>query len=104
VGPGPDKWGAITTSDLTAWAGPWGISFTSNLTPDVQTGMGGWTAESFIKTMRTGKHLGVGRPLLPPMPWSSLAVLTDQDLKAVFAYLKSLKPMQNQVPEPLPPK
>jgi hypothetical protein len=104
VGPGPDKWGAITTSELTAWAGPWGISFTSNLTPDVQTGMGGWTAESFIKTMRTGKHLGVGRPLLPPMPWSSLAVLTDQDLKAVFAYLKSLKPMQNQVPEPLPPK
>jgi mono/diheme cytochrome c family protein len=104
VGPGPDKWGAITNADLTAWAGPWGISFAANLTPDQQTGLGGWTSELFIKTMRTGKHFGVGRPLLPPMPWFDAAVLTDQDLKAVFAYLKSLKPIQNQVPQPLPPK
>jgi len=70
----------------------------------VQTGIGDWTAASFIKTMRTGKRLGVGRPLLPPMPWFDLAVLTDQDLKAVFAYLSSLKPIQNQVPQPLAPK
>ena len=104
IGPGPDKWGAITNSDLTAWAGPWGISFAANLTPDKQTGMGGWTSELFIKTMRTGKHFGVGRPILPPMPWFDVAVLNDQDLKAVFAYLKSLKPIQNQVPQPIPPK
>jgi cytochrome c553 len=104
VGPDPNKWGAITNANLTAWAGPWGISFAANLTPDPQTGMGNWTAELFIKTMRTGKHFGVGRPLLPPMPWSNAAGLTDQDLKAVFAYLKSLKPIQNQVPQPQPPK
>lgn len=104
IGPGPNQWGAITNSDLTAWAGPWGISFAANLTPDQDTGLGGWTAELFIATMRTGKHFGVARPLLPPMPWFSLAALTDRDLKAVFAYLKSVKPIRNEVPQPRPPQ
>jgi cytochrome c553 len=100
---GPTQWGALTTNDLTAWAGPWGISFAANLTPDV-SGLGPWTAQEFIQTMRTGKHLGVGRALLPPMPWSDIAELSDEDLKALFAYLKSLKPISNQVPPPVPPK
>jgi hypothetical protein len=100
---GPTQWGAITTNDLTAWAGPWGISFAANLTPDV-TGLRGWTTQQFIRTMRTGKHLGVGRAILPPMPWFDAAVLTDQDLKALFAYLKSLEPISNRVPQPVPPK
>src|SRR5215468_2281789 len=56
---GPTKWGALATNDLTAWAGPWGVSFAANLTPDV-TGLGPWTAQDFIHTMRTGKHLRVG--------------------------------------------
>ncbi|MEJ2175009.1 MAG: hypothetical protein P8Y76_08880 [bacterium] len=81
-----------------------GISFAANLTPDQETGLGGWTAELFIATMRTGKHFGVARPLLPPMPWFSLAVLSDRDLKAVFAYLMSVKPIRNQVPQPRPPQ
>ena len=100
----PDKWMAMTNSDLTAWAGPWGISFASNLTPDKATGLGGWTAEQFIKTMRTGKHLGIGRSILPPMPWFSLAGLTDRDLNAIFAYLASVKPIENPVPQPIAPK
>jgi mono/diheme cytochrome c family protein len=100
---GPTRWGATATSDLTAWAGPWGVSFAANLTPDT-TGLGGWTAQQFIQTMRTGKHVGIGRDLLPPMPWFNLAVLTDADLKALFAYLQSLKPISNQVPQPIPPK
>ena len=101
---GPDKWIAVTNADLTAWAGPWGISFAANLTPDDETGLGKWTVDQFIKAMRTGKHLGVGRPILPPMPWFDVAVLNDQDMKALFAYLKSLKPISNRVPEPVPPK
>ena len=99
---GPTKWGALATNDLTAWAGPWGVSFAANLTPDV-TGLGPWTAQDFIHTMRTGKHLGVGRALLPPMPWFDSAALTDQDLKALFKYLQSVKPISNQVPQPIPP-
>lgn len=104
LGPSPDQWAGITNNDFTAWAGPWGISFAANLTPDTATGLGGWTSDQFIKTMRSGKHFGVGRSILPPMPWYDVAVLTDADLKAVFAYLRSLKPIQNQVPAPVPPK
>ncbi len=100
----PNQWMAMTNADLTAWVGPWGVSFAANLTPDKATGLGGWTVDQFIKTMRTGKHLGVGRPVLPPMPWFDVAVLNDQDMKALFAYLGSVKPISNPVPLPIPPK
>lgn len=94
---------STTTAGLTAWSGPWGISYASNLTPDVNTGLGIWTEDMFLKAMRTGKHYGVSRDILPPMPWQSLARLTDEDLKAIFAYLRSLPPIKNRVPEPTPP-
>lgn len=99
---GPDRWGAITSNDFTAWAGPWGVSFAANLTPDA-TGLGGWTPEMFIQAMRTGKHAGAGRPILPPMPWNLVGLMTDDDLRAVFAYLQSLPPVANVVPVPVPP-
>ena len=99
----PDQWGALTTNDLTAWAGPWGVSFAYNLTPDSKTGIGDWPEEMFIKTLRTGKFMGMSRDILPPMPWQSLGQMNDDDLKAIFAYLKTLKPITNPVPAPLPP-
>jgi hypothetical protein len=68
----PDKWGVATTMDLTAWAGPWGVSFAKNLTPDKETGLGSWTEAIFIKALRTGKDMGEGRPILPPMPWEDI--------------------------------
>ena len=97
----PGKW-YLTNPHLTAWVGPWGVSFAKNLTPDEATGIGRWTEEIFIKSMRTGKQMGFGRPILPPMPWPSVASLNDEDLKSIFAYLKSLKPIKNLVPEPIP--
>jgi mono/diheme cytochrome c family protein len=100
---GPDKWGALTTGDLTAWVGPWGVSFSANLTPDQNTGLGKWTDAMFIKALRTGKHMGEGRQILPPMPWEGFGKMSDGDLKAIFAYLRTLKPVQNAVPDPLPP-
>jgi len=99
----PGKW-ILFNQDLTAAAGPWGVSFSANLTPDENTGIGLWTEELFIETFRTGKHLGKGRPILPPMPWEDIGLSTDEDLKSMFAYLKSLKPIQNQVPQPIPMK
>jgi hypothetical protein len=98
----PGKW-ILTTGDLTAWVGPWGVSIAANLTPDEPTGLGTWTDEVFIKALRTGKHMGIGRPILPPMPWPDIAKATDEDLKAIFAYLKSLPPIRNKVPDPIPP-
>lgn len=97
---------ALTTPMLTAWAGPWGVSFTANLTPDKETGLGEWTEETFIRTIRTGKHQGQpnGRDILPPMPWFYFKEATDEDLKAIWAYLRSIPAVKNQVPFPVPPK
>lgn len=98
----PGKW-VLFTQDITAAVGPLGASFAANLTPDIETGTGSWQLEMFINAMRTGKHLGAGRPILPPMPWEGLGKLSDEDLKALFNYLKSLKPIKNKVPTPLNP-
>ena len=89
--------------DLTAFVGPWGISYAANLTPDSSTGIGAWTEDQFINTLRNGKHLGNGRPILPPMPWDVFGKKTDEDLKAVFAFLKSLPAISNNVPSPVAP-
>jgi hypothetical protein len=101
LGNGPWVWAASGTN--TAFAGPWGVSYTANLTPDRMTGLGIWTEDIFVKTIRSGKHWGVSRPILPPMPWSVYRNMTDEDLKSVFAYLRTIKPIKNQVPEPVPP-
>lgn len=96
---------ASTNAMLSAWAGPWGVSFAANLTPDKETGLGEWTEETFIRTLRTGKHQGQpnGRDILPPMPWFNYREMTDSDLKAIWVYLRSLPPIKNQVPLPVPP-
>jgi hypothetical protein len=57
----------------------------------------------FIATMRTGRHQGKGRPILPPMPYPSVGGLNDEDIRAVFAYLQSLAPVSNRVPAPIDP-
>ena len=98
----PGPWFAATAG-MTAWAGPWGISYAANLTPDKDSGLGIWTEEMFLSAMRTGKHMGHGRDILPPMPWQDIATLTDDDLKAIFAYLQLLPPINNRVPAPVPP-
>lgn len=102
--PGGDgPWVAHTTDQMTAWAGPWGVSFSKNLTPDENTGIGSWSEETFVKALRTGRHMGVSRPILPPMPWQSFAKMTDDDMKAVFAYLRTIPPIHNPTPDPIPP-
>jgi hypothetical protein len=72
-----------------------------NLTPDSETGLGSWSEQMFIEMSRTGRHMGKGRPVLPPMPVASLTAATDEDLRAIFAFLKSLPPVKNRVPDPV---
>jgi cytochrome c553 len=100
---GPASWGGLFTNDLTGWAGPWGVSFASNITPDKETGIGAWTEATFIKTLRTGTTPG-GRRILPPMPWEAFREVSDADMKAIYAHLVSLPPVRNMVPAPVPPK
>ncbi len=96
-------WGPTASLTMTAWAGPWGISYSANLTPDRETGLGAVSEENFVRAMRTGKHFGGGRDILPPMPWNWYGQLSDADLAAIFAYLQTIPPIVNQVPAPVPP-
>lgn len=96
---GPWMWVGGATN--TAFAGPWGVSYARNLTPEPLTGTGIWTEDIFVKTIRTGRHWGVARPIMPPMPWFNYAKMSDEDLHAVFSYLRTVKPVRNEVPEPI---
>ncbi|MCP2045400.1 c-type cytochrome [Pontibacter sp. HSC-36F09] len=94
----------VVTQTLTAWVGPWGISYAANLTSDA-TGIGNWTEKQFFTAIREGKYKGLenNRTLLPPMPWDMYRNMTDKELSAIFAYLKSTRPIKNVVPAPAPP-
>ena len=96
--------GVFATQTLTSWVGPWGVSFSANITPD-STGIGAWKEEQFIYALRNGVYKGLAgsRPLLPPMPWPSIKNFSDDELKAIFAYLKNVKPIKNVVPAFMPP-
>jgi len=100
--PAPNgPWIVASIDSNTAFAGPWGISYTRNLTPDKETGLGGWTEQQFLETIRNGRQQGRGRQLLPPMPWPVYRNFTDADLKAIFAYLKTIPAVSNKVPDPV---
>ena len=94
----------LFSGDLTAFVGPWGVSFAANLTPD-DTGIGAWTFENFKTAIQKGKFKGHegGRNLLPPMPWEVYRNFNEDDLQAIFAYLKSLPKINNLVPAPIAP-
>jgi hypothetical protein len=97
-------WMTVFDATDTAFSGPWGISYAANLTPDQNTGLGIWTEDMFLKAMRQGKHMGTSREISPPMPWNWIGKATDEDLKSIFAYLKSIPPIANHVPDYEPPK
>ncbi len=93
------EWNWAGSASMTAFTGPWGITYAANLTPDRETGIGTWKEKDFVQAMRTGKHLGVARPILPPMPWQALASLPEKDLRAIYAYLMAQPPVKNRVPD-----
>jgi hypothetical protein len=101
LGDGPWMW--CGTGTLTAFSGPWGITYTPNLTPHETTGLAVWTEDMFIQAMRTGRHMGTSRPIMPPMPWRYYGNLNDDDLKAIFAFLRTVPPVENLVPDYAPP-
>jgi mono/diheme cytochrome c family protein len=106
--PVPDKvpigpW-VLFSGELTAAVGPWGTSYAGNLTPH-ETGIGNWTFENFRSALKEGKYKGLenSRPLMPPMPVEAYRNLSDEDVRAIFSYLKTIKPIDNLVPAYQPP-
>lgn len=100
---GPGKW-MMMNGELTAFVGPWGVSFGANITSD-DTGIGTWSYEQFKKAMTEGKYKGMenSRPIMPPMPWESFQLLEENDLKSIYEFLKSTTPIENIVPAYIPP-
>lgn len=95
---------ALIGPTFTAFKLPFGTVYSRNLTPDKATGLGEWTEEMFLRALRTGRHMGgTGRPILPPMPWNMITIATDEDLKSIFAYLRTIPPIVNDAPEPNAP-
>ncbi|MBS1501022.1 MAG: c-type cytochrome [Bacteroidetes bacterium] len=99
-----EKHQIVFAGDLTGFVGPWGTSFAANITSD-GTGIGNWSLDQFKNAIRNGKYMGLKeeRNLMPPMPWEAYRNLNDADLEAIFAYLKSTKPVKNVVPSYRPP-
>ena len=100
------KKGLIVTQTFTSWTGPWGTTFAANLTSD-STGIGNWKEEQFLKALHERKWMGLDntRPLMPPMSMMPATKMGDDELKAIFAYLKTTAPIKNVIPEAvlLPP-
>lgn len=99
-----ENWVLFNVNHFTSFVGPWGVSYAANLTPD-DTGTGSWSFEQFKTAIRKGKYKGLegSRDLLPPMPWQMYRSMTDEDLKAIYTYLRTIKPIQNIVPAPIAP-
>lgn len=97
-----ESW-VLFNQTTTAFVGPWGVSFAANITGD-KTGIGNWTEEQFAKALKQGKVKGLdaNRLLLPPMPWQNYANISDNDLHAIYTFLKSVK-VDNVVPDPIEP-
>lgn len=107
----PDPVGELAQGDMaiigptfTSFKLPFGVIYAANLTPDPESGTGSWTEDMFIDVFRKGRHLGGdGRGVLPPMPWNWVRNLSDEDLKAIWAYLQTVPPVYNVVPSPKVP-
>ena len=101
--PAQGPWVMGGTATNTAFYGPWGVTYAANLTPDRETGIGGWKVEDFIRAIKDGRHAGVGRPIMPPMPIEAYRNLTETDLRHVFAHLVAQPAVKNRVPDYQPP-
>jgi len=96
--------GLVVTADFTSWVGPWGISYSANLTPD-ETGTGNWSEDQFLYAIKNSvsKGLAGSRPLMPPMSMMPVKLMSDEELKAIFSYLRTVKPIKNNSVQPTPP-
>ena len=96
--------GFVLTATFTSWVGPWGITYSANLTPD-ETGTGNWTEDQFLYALKNlvSKGLPGGRPLLPPMALMPVKYMTDAEMRAIYAYLRTVKPVKNISVQPTAP-
>ena len=99
----PDFERYLAGSDIGFQIPGLGVFYPPNLTSDPATGLGGWTAAQIVDAVRSGVRPD-GRELAPIMPWPSYAALSDEDAKALAAFLKSLPAIAHKAPGPFGPQ
>jgi len=77
---------------------PFGTIYSTNITPDPETGIGRWSEEAFIRSMREGVDRE-GRHLYPAFPYDHFTKVTDDDNRALYAYLMTRKPIEAEAPD-----
>ncbi|MGI9222203.1 MAG: c-type cytochrome, partial [Woeseiaceae bacterium] len=79
-----------------------GVVYAANITPDNETGIGLWSDQQIANAIRAGlgRHFGTR---IPVMPWQAYAKISDEDIGAIVAYLRSIEPVNHRVPDPVVP-
>jgi mono/diheme cytochrome c family protein len=92
-------------SQVAGFPGPRGARFyAKNLTPDLETGIGKWSEEQFVKTFKTGIRPDGVKYAVTPMEWNIYANMKEEDARAMYRYLRTIKPIANKVPANIPPQ
>ena len=103
----PAKYAGITTgpSQVAGFPGPRGARYyAKNITPDNETGIGKWSEEQFVKTFKTGIRPDGVKYALSPMEWSIYGNMKEEDARAIYRYLRTVKAISNKVPANIPPQ
>lgn len=90
--------GGVKNAGGLALETPFGTVYSTNITPDVQTGIGNWSFAAFERAMREGIHRD-GRRLYPAFPYTAFTKVSDADMQALYAYLMSAEPVKSEVPQ-----
>ncbi|QXI30885.1 c-type cytochrome [Pseudomonas vanderleydeniana] len=72
---------------------PFGVIYSTNITPDIKTGIGNWTERDFFRAVRHGRHKN-GQLLYPAMPYNAYVKISDADMHDLWAYMRTLQPVE----------
>jgi mono/diheme cytochrome c family protein len=103
----PAKYAGTTVgrSQVAGFPGPRGARFyAKNLTPDPETGLGRWSEEQFVQTFKNGVSPDGTKYAISPMEWNIYANMKEEDVRAIYRYLRTIKAIPNKVPANIPPK
>jgi nicotinate dehydrogenase subunit B len=89
--------GGLANAGGRAVVTPFGTVYSTNLTADFETGMGGWTYPAFVRAMRDGIGRD-GRHLYPAFPYTAFAKLSETDMQSLFAYIQTIEPVRQATP------
>jgi hypothetical protein len=95
----------VGRSQVAGFPGPRGARFyAKNLTPDPETGLGRWSEEQFVQTFKNGVRSDGTKYAVSPMEWNIYANMKEEDVRAMYRYLRTIKAIPNKVPANIPPK